>query len=73
MRGCRRELVTSDESTIPPKPLLDAIVMEDRESDGRLANSTCANESDGGQIFCKANDLLDRLVASKTGPGWRRR
>ena len=40
--GCR-ELIAADEPTIGAKPLLNAIVMEDGQDDGRLANSTSAN------------------------------
>jgi len=41
------ELVTTDEATVVTESLFDALVMEDGQSDGRLADSTGTNESDG--------------------------
>jgi len=37
------ELVATDEPTVVTKPLFDAIIVEDGQSGGRLANSTRAN------------------------------
>ena len=65
-----RELVATDKPTVGSKRCLDAIVVEDGESDGRFSNPPCTDESDWGEIFCKANDLLDQIVASETGPRW---
>jgi hypothetical protein len=45
--------------------LLDAIVVEDSEGDGSLANSPGTDESDGSEAFCKTNNLLDPFVASE--------
>ena len=57
--GTRRwELVTTNESTIITKPLLDAIVMEDGKGDGSLPNATWSDESEGVEIVCKVNDPL---------------
>jgi hypothetical protein len=42
MRG---KLVTADEPASVAKPLFDAIVMEDSESDGCLPNATGTNKS----------------------------
>jgi len=42
----RRELVTSDEPTILTEPLPDVIVIEDRQSDGCLADPASTDESD---------------------------
>jgi hypothetical protein len=61
------EPVTLDEPTILAEPLLDAIVMEDSQSDRRLADPTSTNQSDWGETFCQANDLLDQTVTSETG------
>jgi len=68
-----RELVATDKPTVGSKPFLDAIVMEDGESNGCFSNPPCADESDRGEIFCEANDLLDQILAPKTGPRWRGR
>ena len=46
MKQCGWELVTPDEPTIFTKPLLDAMVMKNSQSNGRLADSTGTNESD---------------------------
>ena len=35
------------------------MVMEDSESDGRLADPTGANESDGREVFGQSDDLLN--------------
>ena len=51
----------------------DAIVMEDGKSDGRLADSTGTDESDGCEIFGQTDDPLDQLVTSETGPRRRGR
>jgi len=64
------ELVATDKPTVGPKPFLDAIVMEDGESNGCFPNPPCADESDWSEILCKANDLLDQILASETGPRW---
>ena len=58
--GARRgELVTADESTVIAKPFLDAIVVEDGQRDGCLADPPGTDESDGFQVFGEVNDLLD--------------
>jgi len=67
------ELVATDEPAVVSKPFLDAIVVEDGESDGRFPNTPCADESDWGEIFCEADDLLDQILASETGPRRRGR
>ena len=69
----RGELIAADESTIVSKPLFDAIVVEDGQSDGCFPDSPCTNESEWGEAFRKVNNLLDQLVASETGPWWRGR
>ena len=62
--GCW-ELVTSDESMIPTKPLLDAIVMKDSQSDGRPADPANTNESGWSRSFCRGNNL-DQIAMSET-------
>ena len=61
----RGEFVAADEPAILAKSPLDAIIVEDGQSNGCLANSTGTNESDWLEVFCRADDLLDQLVASK--------
>ena len=69
-----RELVTADKPTVISKLFLDAIVVEDGESDGCFPNSPCADESDWSEIFCEADDLLDQILPSETSPRrWGRR
>ena len=55
----RRELVTSDEPTVVFEPFLDAIVVEDRQSDGRFPDPPCTDESDWGQVVYETDDLPD--------------
>ena len=68
-----RELVAGDESTVMPEPRLDAVVVEDRESNGCLPNSCSTDEGNWFEIFCETNGLLDQLGASETGPRSRGR
>ena len=67
------KLVAADKSTVVPKPRLDAIVVEDGQSDGRFPNAAWTDQSDWGKVFYEANDPVDQLVASKTGSWWRGR
>ena len=63
-----RELVTADESTLVTETLLDAILMEDGESNGCFSNPPWTDESDWGEIFSEIDDLFDQLGTSETGP-----
>ena len=48
--------------------------MEDSQGDRRLADSTGTHESDGREVVGQADNLLNQLVTSETGPrrwGWR--
>jgi len=66
------ELVATDEPTIVTKLLFDPIIVEDGQSGGRLANSTRADQSDWGEVFCETNDLFDQVVTSEEDPrSWR--
>ena len=65
------ELIASNEPAILAEPLLDAIVMEDSQGDGRLADSTGTNQSDRSEVFDETKDPLDQLVTPETNP-WRR-
>ena len=69
----RGELVAADESTIVSETLLDAIVVEDGQSDGCFPDSPRTNESERSDAFRKVNNLLYQLVASEAGPRWRGR
>ena len=71
MSGRGGELVTTDEPTVISKPFLDAIVVEDSESNGRFSDSSWADESEWGEALCGTDDLLDQLATPETGP-WRR-
>jgi len=71
MRERGGELVTTDEPAVVAETLFDAIVVEDGESDGRLADSANTNESEGNEVFCQTGELLDQLVSSKEVPRWR--
>ena len=74
MSARRWELVATDESPALAKPLLDAIVVEDSQSDGGLANSAGTDKSDGREVFGETDNLLDQVVASETSPWcWRGR
>ena len=55
------------------KPLLDATVVEDGESDRGFPNSTAANESHRAEILRKIDDSFDELVTPKTSPRRRGR
>ena len=66
-------MVATDESTVVAEPLLDPIVMKDGEGDRRLSDPSRTDQSDGLEVFGQANDLLDQLVTSETGPRRRRR
>ena len=57
--------------SVVAESLSDAMVMEDSESDGRLADSTRASESDGCEVFGQTDNLVNQFVTSETGP-WHR-
>ena len=62
------ELVTTEKPTVISEPFLDAVVVEDGQSDRCLSNPPCTDESDWGEIFCETNDLLDQLVSPEACP-----
>ena len=70
----RWEFVTSDEPTIlAESPVLDPIVMEDSQSDGRLSDPASTDQSDWTEIFRQSHDLVDQIVTTETGfRRWRR-
>ena len=56
------------------KPLLDSIVVEDRQGDRGLADSASTDQSDWSQLLGQIDNLLDQLVAAEERPrglGWR--
>ena len=68
-----RELIATDESAVVAKSILDAIVVEDSEGDGRFSNPPCTDESDRLEVFRETDKFLNQLIAPETGPGqWRR-
>ena len=69
----RGELITANESTVVTESLLDAIVMEHGQRDGRLPDPAHTSESDGREVFGQIDDLLDQFVASEAGPRRRGR
>jgi hypothetical protein len=54
-----RELITTNESTVIAKPLLDPIVVENGQGDGGLANSASTNESDRNKRLSEIDYLFD--------------
>ena len=62
------ELVATDESTVVSEPLLDPVVVENGQGNGRLADSSGTNESDWDKVLGEIDYLLDQLVASEEGP-----
>ena len=67
------ELVAADKTTVISKPFLEAIVEEDGQGNGRLPDPPWTDESNWGEVFCEADDLLDHFVTTETGPRWRGR
>ena len=47
--------------------LLDAIVMEDSQSNRHLANPAGTNESDWSETFYQSDDLLNQVITAETG------
>ena len=68
--GCG-ELISAVEPTVVTKPLFDAIVMENGQDDGCLADPTSANLSDWREALCEIDDILNQLVASEDPWWWR--
>jgi hypothetical protein len=67
------ELIATNEPPVLAKTSLDAVVVEDGQSNGCLPDPACTDESDGCQVFGETDDLLDQLFAPETGPRWRGR
>ena len=73
MFGRGGESITANESTVLAKPLLDPVVVEDRQGNRGLADSPSTNQGDRGKLLGEIDYLLDQLVASKERPWGRRR
>ena len=54
------------------KPLLDPIMVENGQGDGRLADSTGTDEGNWNKVLSEIDYLLDQLVASEKDPRWQR-
>ena len=61
-----RELVATDEPAVVPEPFLDPIVVEDGQGNGCFPDSPWADECDRREVFSKAKNLLDQIVATET-------
>lgn len=57
-----------DEPMVFSKQLLDAIVVEDSQSDSHLPNPPCTDEGYWNEVLSKIDDPLDQLITSKTAP-----
>ena len=68
MRGRGGELITPDKSTVMTKPLLDSIVVEDRQGDRGLADPASTDQSDWCELLGQIDYLLDQLVAAEERP-----
>ena len=66
-------MVAADESAVVAKPLLDPVVVENRQGNGRPPDSPVTNESDRNEALGEANHSPNQFVASKEGPQWQRR
>ena len=66
------ELVATDESTVVAKPPLDSVVVENGQGNGCLPDSSGTNKGDRNEILSEIDYCLDKFVASKEGPLWRR-
>ena len=53
------ELIATDEPTVGAEPLLDAIVVEDLQNDGGLADTAGANEGNWVEVLGETDYLLD--------------
>jgi hypothetical protein len=65
------KLITSDKPSVLANSIFDPIVVEDGEGDRRLPDPPCADESDGFEVFCESDNLLNQLVTPETVPGGR--
>ena len=67
MWGRGGESITTNESTVVTKSLLDPVVVENSQGDRGLANPPSTNQGNRGKLLGEIDYLLDQLVASKEG------
>ena len=66
------KLVASDEPTVAAEPLLDTIVVEDRQWNRCLVNAAGTDEGNRVEVFGQVDYLLDQLAAARENPRlWR--
>ena len=49
------------------------MVVEDGQSDRSFSNPAGTDESEWGEVFCEADDLINQFIAPEEGPWWSRR
>ena len=54
-----RELITADESTVIAKLIFDPLIVENSKSYRSLPDPSCTDESEGFEVFCQSDNLLD--------------
>jgi len=62
------ESIAADKLAVVTKASFDAIVIEDGQRDGCLADSAGTNESSGYEVFGQIDNPSNQVVTSKTGP-----
>jgi hypothetical protein len=67
------KLIAADKSPVIAKSIFDPIVVEYSEGNRRFPNPPRSDESDGFEVFCESDNLLDQLVTPETVPGGRGR
>jgi hypothetical protein len=55
--------------SVAPEPILDAVVVEDGESNASFSNPTWAYENNGSKFDCEVKNLPYRVLPSKSGIG----
>ena len=63
-------MTPGSEPTVFSKLFLDAIVVEDRQSDGSLPDSPRTDKSDRDEVLYETDDLLGEFFTSETGSRW---
>ena len=66
-------MIATDESTVAAKPVFNAIVVEDGESDRCFPDPTWTDESNWNEMLRVTDDLPNQLVTSEEDPRWRGR
>ena len=68
MSARSEELIAASEATVDIESLFDTVVMENSQSNRRLANPASTDESGGCEVLSEVNDLFDQLVTPETNP-----